>query len=573
MKREEYEERMKDQKYRDLVVTNCESGKDYVFISYRGNNWKKVLTEIVYKLQTEYGLRVYFDKEFASETNIWIEQFIKNMDSSHCKAFLCFFDKEYVTSYATLLELMHAMNPRSKLKEYIFPVSFPIDWSALDKCDWNTGLGMEDLDNPCWSEEKKAFDREFNLIKKNYSDVEAYYYDGAELRGCDCKEIMAILQPKNRRDYVNNEAYYEQFIVDPLKKNCPTVFEGVKIPEYKITIVNNDRKSDCRIKEGDCVPKQDAGIREGFEFEGWFVSGADEEWDFSNPVHKDIEIYAKWEKIEVVSGPVSNEGYQYTIFGKEYSAGSREQGKLMYDAFEALTSRYPEYAEQLTQRTSVAKAADVKNANTKDAAPAYFRGCKSFTIEGNEYLVGSSYGFDAKISEIEGMFKICGVPLSEFVLNGEPIGPDGNSGKGSSAENDLWEYSLWGISHTARKMLDMMHDVFDLIAEKYPDRIPNIADNPKITAVAGKDALDQGIACDSKLKQFKHFNSKEHIVNGIVYCVNAGYGRGNAIEQINRMLVTCEGSADGFIINKAPEKSSRSSAKNGKDGINELLEQ
>ena len=83
MKREEYEERMKDSKYRELTVTNCNSGKDYVFISYRGNSWKTVLTDIVYKLQKEYKLRIYFDKEFASETNIWIEQFIKNMDSSH----------------------------------------------------------------------------------------------------------------------------------------------------------------------------------------------------------------------------------------------------------------------------------------------------------------------------------------------------------------------------------------------------------------------------------------------------------------------------------------------------------
>lgn len=74
MKREEYEERMKNEKYRALSVTTCADKKEYVFISYRGNSWEKVLTDIVYKLQKEYGLRVYFDKEFASETNIWLEQ-------------------------------------------------------------------------------------------------------------------------------------------------------------------------------------------------------------------------------------------------------------------------------------------------------------------------------------------------------------------------------------------------------------------------------------------------------------------------------------------------------------------
>ena len=139
---------MKNSKYRELTVTNCDSGKDYVFISYRGNSWKPVLTDVVYKLQKKYKLRIYFDKEFASETNIWIEQFIKNMDSPRCKACLCFFDEGYVTSYATLLELMHAMNPRSQLADSIFPICFPIAWKRLVDADYNnTGLGVEDPDN------------------------------------------------------------------------------------------------------------------------------------------------------------------------------------------------------------------------------------------------------------------------------------------------------------------------------------------------------------------------------------------------------------------------------------------
>ena len=98
MTRQDYEERMKDERYRELVVTKHEDKKDYVFISYRSNSWKKVLTEIVYKLQKEYGLRIYFDKEFASGTNIWIEQFIKNMDSNHCKACLCFLTRFFISS-------------------------------------------------------------------------------------------------------------------------------------------------------------------------------------------------------------------------------------------------------------------------------------------------------------------------------------------------------------------------------------------------------------------------------------------------------------------------------------------
>ena len=262
MKREEYEERMKDSKYRELVVTNCDSGEDYVFISYRGNSWKTVLTEIVYKLQKEYNLRIYFDKEFASETNIWIEQFIKNMDSSHCKACLCFFDEGYVTSYATLLELMHAMNPRSRLGESIFPVSFPINWGELNSADWNTGLGVMDPDNPGWEEEKQTFDREFNIIKKRYPSVEDYYYEGAELRGCDCKDIMAILQPKNKRDYADEDAYYRQFVVDPLKKKCPSVFAeaGSRKKESRTAPETDEGKGVCN-PDGGTGPDAELNIR------------------------------------------------------------------------------------------------------------------------------------------------------------------------------------------------------------------------------------------------------------------------------------------------------------------------
>lgn len=386
MKREEYEERMKDSKYKELEVTNADGDKDYVFISYRGSSWKKVLTEIVYKLQKEYGLRVYFDKEFASETNIWIKQFIYNMDAGHCKAVLCFFDEGYVTSYATLLELMHAMNPRSGKKDYIFPISFPIEWEQLNGEDADTGLGVKDQNNPGWKEEKEAFDYEFKLIQKEYSDVEAHYYKGAVLRGRDCKNIMAILQPKNKREYVNDEAFYNQFIVEPLKKKCPTVFEEIK----------KDMKPLPAGKDAD-HQELEAPTQEIAEYKDVIVNG-----DSKN------------------SNPTPIDGYKYKIFGVEYEAGRREQGKLMFDAFEALVKRYPGCAGQLTQRTSVARAEDVKNAGTKEADPTYFRGCKSFNVDGKQYLVGTSYGYEAKIAEIKGMFKICEGNSDGFEMISEP---------------------------------------------------------------------------------------------------------------------------------------------------------
>ena len=57
--------------------------------------------------------------------------------------------------------------------------------------------------------------------------------------------------------------------------------------------------------------------------------------------------------------PEFSDGYHYTIFGKEFCAGNREQYKLMYDTFRELTTQHPDCAEKLTQRKSVAKSNEV----------------------------------------------------------------------------------------------------------------------------------------------------------------------------------------------------------------------
>jgi uncharacterized repeat protein (TIGR02543 family) len=208
---------------------------------------------------------------------------------------------------------------------------------------------------------------------------------------------MATLQPKNKRDFADEIAYYNQYIIEPLKKKCPEVFDDAVSKQYQITIINYDKTTKIQVNKGDIVPEQDPEIREGFDFDGWFDSSTDEEWDFSKKVNEDTEIYAKWDAIK--DSP--DEGYSYTIFGKEYKAGSREQGKLMFDTFTALVDRYPDCVENLTQRTSVSRAEDVKKANTQEAIPTYFRGCKEFEVNGYKYLVGTSYGFKAKIAEIK----------------------------------------------------------------------------------------------------------------------------------------------------------------------------
>lgn len=113
--------------------------------------------------------------------------------------------------------------------------------------------------------------------------------------------------------------------------------------------------------------------------------------------------------------------YIYSIFGKEYHASSRNQSKLMYDVFVALTEKYPEKADELTKNSSVARAEQVQNPNDRQKAyPTYFRTCQKFTVNGQDYYVGSSYGIEAKLAQIYGMIKVCGLPKDTFVLISAP---------------------------------------------------------------------------------------------------------------------------------------------------------
>ena len=91
----------------------------------------------------------------------------------------------------------------------------------------------------------------------------------------------------------------------------------------------------------------------------------------------------------------------------------------MWDVFEALTENYPDKINSLTTLTSVKLAKDVQNANTKNADPTYFRGCMSFDVNGEEYLVGTSYGRTDKMKQIYKMISLCGAPDDFFTLSGE----------------------------------------------------------------------------------------------------------------------------------------------------------
>lgn len=275
---------------------------------------------------------------------------------------------------------------------------------------------------------------------------------------------------------------------------------------------------------------------------------------------------------------IFSDGYLYYIFDVEYRAGRREQANLMYDTFKALTDKHPNKVSDIAQKcTSVAKKDDVLYSGTRDSKPPYFRMCKEFTVSETVYVVGASYSFESKIAEIYKMIEACEEEISVFRLEGYEHKQRNGKTNMINAQNEEkaqvgeFEYVLWGIAHNANKMADMMHDVFDLIAEKFPDRISDMADNDSITSVARKDDVENGNLPPNKLNYF--ISKKEHSVSGSKYYVSTRYNREQGVGQLKKMLILCEGNSDGFKITKAPEKSVHSSGKSEKKGIGELFDE
>ena len=619
MNRQEYEERMKDSKYKELEITNCDSGKEYVFISYRGSSWRNVLTNIVYRLQKQYNLRIYFDKEFASETNVWIDQFIRNMNSKNCKAVLCFFDEGYVTSYATLLELMHAMNPQSKLKNSIYSINFPIDWEKLNNEDDNTGLGVQNQDNPAWKKELAAFKYEFNLLKKQpeYDEISAYYSDlSSELRACDCKDIMSIIQPQNKRDYSDSDDFYMQFIINPLKKACPGVFECKKNKiEYKVRFINRSNVFEKKVRLGEKIDIPQVVDVDGYNFCGWFYSafGAERKWDFeSDVVESDIELIAKWEhvssKYETISlndflKIYSNDNFKKGTFTKFRLVGEADNSKFSTDFYDSAFDLAWAFVMSLLAERGISYIDEVNRMHTGMKNPVFIttdiynirsdqNKYRQITVAGLEnFYMYRHYGqydwisvvlkqrlteyglqikdfkFEYVIKEDSNTFstlnvKSMGKEKSDTTLKGIIIKP-----VIALSSSDVFEYVLWNNIHTAKSLADMMHDVFDLIAEKYPTHVVDMANNASITSVALKSDVDEKKLPPNKLNYFTA--KKEHVVGGITYYVSTKYNREQGVGQLEKMLTLCEGNSEGFNIVSAPDKSTHNCS--GKKGIGELL--
>ena len=216
------EERRTDEhvKYLKKHICDKDSGKPFVFISYRSDDWYKVLHDIVYRLVKDYGLNVYFDGSFDDHNSLWIKQFTKNMEHTNCKGVLAFFNDNYATSYATLLELMYSQTVSAgeggRKEEYdeglpVVPINLG-DFTRIESQE-DTYLGKKYYkrkdgtlkENINRKSEVKTFNDTFDeLVEREILITSKYLYKGKNLSKKICSKMV-----KELSGYIGvNDNYY-----------------------------------------------------------------------------------------------------------------------------------------------------------------------------------------------------------------------------------------------------------------------------------------------------------------------------------------------------------------------------
>ncbi len=549
-------------------VVDKNSGSDYIFISYSSKDWKRVLYDIVYDACIKKGLKVYFDTKFDTASDSWLTQFRNNMNDGHCKGVLAFVSSNYKTSYATLMELMASQETSESEKKTVLPIY--IDNLAVSDYS-NTGLGTERFadssTNDLWRQELKLFNELFLSI---VDDPENTVIDKADYvknvlykkSDSDCKNCQSYKEPLDYTALECNSKYWELLGVDP------------KDDDGKRKCWNNQISAAEKAGSGDIFLNKNNNSK----LVSMILSNLDK--NNIDGVNKNI-TNAIYEKL---SNP--NDLNVGTVFDKNLIKRSEDQpqnvtedgkqtGGLIVDPpkpnrmWKYCVKGIVAYLEWdgESKNCTVKEGSRVANESNAFANLGSAKKMKDVLLEKN-IIVDRVFACDYVCDKISTMINVLtggAVSMPKSMKDGNLKECDWSEwenrkdlmdGKPSdgSAETEAQEfvYSIWGQEYSSTKLSDMMHCVFDKLAEKYPKCVPQMAKQENITAVALKREVDEQILPSNKLNYFKA--KKEHVVDGVSYYVSTRYNREQGIEQLRRMVMACGETEDAFEVISYPGK-------------------
>lgn len=269
----------------DIQTFEASGDKDYVFISYKSDNWENVLDKVVRHMVDEYGLRVYFDKNFDRDNKSWVQNMTKAIRTEKCRAVLAFVSKEYMVSYACMLELLTARGQSAYLKHRkkkleIIPIIVD-DSKTIAGAASVSGkpVKMYDYESEAYSKILKDVQNcslmsgnDMQTLKDNLEEMEEMEKQGDDLCEEDISRVMEIIlrEKTHEREFYSKmasqnvlEVFYDD-LKETIKNECSeTVFDPALIKTSKKTDKADANTSQADLKKempkvSEAVPKAGA---------------------------------------------------------------------------------------------------------------------------------------------------------------------------------------------------------------------------------------------------------------------------------------------------------------------------
>jgi hypothetical protein len=495
-----------------LVVTDYNSKKDYAFISYCSKNEEEVFTKHVIPLQEKYGLRLYFDKNFKDHAaENWSDQMFDNI--TRAKICITFVSKDYVCSYACILEVLTALVhdiPILKIQINQPEVSGEVEPRIMSKATKEEFKNIVEMMN--------ADPEKFMAYKSYYSKVKRYIDKGAiPIDKLSQFSIECLGQIANTR--INADDGLEHIvesIKNAVKKGNPfdetAVSKTAAKPDVKPVIKNENKPVETPSPAASSKTDSDISTNTG-------SNGAQE---------------------------------KYKIFGQSYTGN---QSDMMITAIKAIVDKHPDMLQAIDEALV---SVEIKPL-TELRSISYFRAGQELKCGSTVYSIGTSFGRDAKLAQIRKAIMTVGEDPHAFEIDG--LFTDSQLKKAEEAHKNTYaalknavaaitaakeectageeKYSIYGKKYSGNQTA-MMTDAISEIIERHFDMLDDIAD--ELTSVS-VDSL-------SNLGSISYFRTgKEYKHGPVVYSIGASYDRSQKLAQIRKAILITGEDPRSFEIN------------------------
>lgn len=560
----------RDNTLRNLKITTYKAKKGYIFISYKSDNWKKVFTEKVFQL-SELGVRVYSDKNFDDKNHSWLEQMDKNIKYS--AAVMLFISREYMTSLATLIELLTAIY----YDKEIIPVYLEPRNTIISELDNEREL--EDLEVTATAEEfntlntliSKRGQKKFEALVEQISNDLNYYIVGKNLTYMKVYEAFkailtsGVLQDnafnKNISSLINtiNDAYVIAYgsssnkaDFDPFERPVEEIINSLR----NKPVINFNPAEAATTTTPSVAPSPVPAPATPASVPASAVDNTNDD-TVNTPVPADKPQAKSGKKQATSTGDIT-----FTLYGKEYTTN---QADMMLTFFAQVLVRHQDIISELNSYKGMNFVSETdysKRENKTDDMLPYFNSCHYFEFpNGDGLCVGTSFSVNDKLKKMALLLSICGEDTSVFhseqvelpkLKSQAEKGDSSRSGNSSGVNFRVYDESF-SLNQT-----DMLGVICSKLIEKHPDKLAEAADS--LLCIDMKDYT--GVPKEDKPVYFGSMN--QYYLGTTPYCVGGSFGMKDKLKMISKLIAICEEDTncieiEGYDI-PAP-KSSRTSSK------------